>query len=151
MWKNAGLSQHCRLSEMVDSSCSKYCAKLSFLFLAKLSSSKNGCGDSVSGCTHRYAMVRIASSSWRIWSPGFQFSGSPLFSHSVPHSGLSVSIFRSLYCSEDECHLGCSSSIRISFPAFLCPTVSPTCSMVGLEQKGGVGSHYCRSHFWFFS
>lgn len=60
---NAGISQHCRLSEMVGSSCSKYGAKLSFVFLAKISSSKNGRGDSVSGRTHRYAAVRIASSS----------------------------------------------------------------------------------------
>lgn len=146
MLGNAGISQHCRLSEMVDSLCSKYCAKLCFLFLAKIPSSKNGCGDSVLGCTHRYAVVRIASSSWRIWSSGFQFSGSLLFSHSVPRSGLSVRIFRSLYCSKEECHLGYSSSIRISFPSFLCPTVSP-CSMVWLKQKGGVSSHYCRSHF----
>lgn len=66
MWGNAGISQHCRLSEMVDSSFPKYCAKLSFLFLDKISSSKIGPGDSVLGCTHRYVAVRIASSSWRI-------------------------------------------------------------------------------------
>lgn len=43
MWRSAGISQHCRLSEMVDTSCSSYHTKLSFLFLAKRSSSKNGC------------------------------------------------------------------------------------------------------------
>lgn len=42
-WRNTGISQHCRLSEMVDTSCSSYHTKLSFLFLAKRSSSKNGC------------------------------------------------------------------------------------------------------------
>lgn len=46
-WRNTGISQHCRLSEMVDTSCSSYPAKLSFLILDKkeafFSSRKKGC------------------------------------------------------------------------------------------------------------
>lgn len=86
------------------------------------------------------------------FGPRLSISGFPSlpFSHSVPLSGLLVSIFKSLYCSKNECHLGCSSSTGTSFPPFLCPTVSPF-STAGLKQEGGVGSHYCRSHFLFFS
>lgn len=56
MWGN-GSSQHCRLSEMVDSLCSKRSGWLSFLFLAKMPNSKKECGGS--GCVHRYTAITI--------------------------------------------------------------------------------------------
>lgn len=82
---------------------------------------------------HRYVVVRIATSSWRIWSPGFQFLGFPLFSHSIPYNGLSVSIFISLYCFKEECNFGKFVLYWDFFPPFLVsPTVSP-CSTVGTQ------------------
>lgn len=82
---------------------------------------------------HRYVVVRIATSSLRMWSPGFQFLGFPLFSHSIPYNGLSVSIFRSLYCFKEEYNSGKFFLYWDFFSPFLVsPTVSP-CSIVGTQ------------------